>query len=638
MAPVPPRRMLNLRPKCESHILKMMDHQATSAAELGINLATKEESELFKWFLACLLFGKPIQQQVAGHAYRVLVDAGVDSLDKLSDSSWDDLVDLLDQGHYVRFDYSTATKLLEVSRVVKQEYGSVLGLVGAAANARDLEERLKVFKGIGPTTAAIFSREVAPIWFGGGNSHDYDSAKNAAAILNRHGFESYIIGGAVRDIQLGRRPKDFDLVTNATPEQISAIPEFKQSKYKDTAQAFGVTRVKFDYKGVEGGLEIATFRKDIDPHLGRRATKVEYATLKEDVLRRDFTVNALALNPATGEIVDYVGGQADLDGRIIRFIGNPQERIKEDPLRIMRAIRFKNHLNFEYDPATAEAIKSAVASGAAETIATDRLRDELTNLLTHVSRRQAFEDLDKFGILERILPEVAAGKTTNQPPEYHSEGNVWQHALLTLDYLPRHPSRRLAWAALLHDIGKTPTATPPQKPGGHIRFDRHYTVGAELARTILKRLKFSNQDINDVAWMIHYHMAIDDLPQMRPGHCRQMLGYPAFEDLLELHRADAAASWRPGQPHGVKPEFREIERLWHEYQSTAPELRQPSLKRDLGIDGHWLADNFGQEFKLTGPITGKVLSELNEFYQDEGVVDIDVYLDKARRLLSRHTR
>ena len=610
-----------------------MEHTIT-AADLGIDLPSKQEPELFKWFLACLLFGKPIQQEVARQAYYVITEAGITSADILAGRSWDDLVGLLDQGHYVRYDYSTATKLLDVSKSLVSQYGSVSALVQDSSDAHQLEERLKAFKGIGPVTAEIFVREVGPVWFGNGNSHAYDAAKAAAEILVNHGFDAYIIGGAVRDLQLGRRPKDFDLVTNAAPEQISQLTEFKRSAYKDTAQAFGVTRVKFDYQGAETGLEIATFRKDIDPHLGRRATKVEYATLEEDVERRDFTVNALALNPATGKVVDYVGGLADLRDKLIRFIGDPADRIAEDPLRLMRAIRFKNQLGFEYEPQTAEAIAEAVRRGAVQTIAVDRLRDELTSLLVHSSRRQAVADLDRFGILEQVLPEVTAGKSTAQPPQFHAEGTVWQHELLILDYLPHHPSRRLAWAALLHDIGKAATITLPNTTEERIRFDRHYTVGAELARSILKRLKFSNRDINDITWMVHYHMAIDDLPQMRPGHRRQMLGHPAFEDLLELHRADAAASWRPNEPHGQKPAFEAIERLWHEYQSTAPELRQPSLKRDLGIDGHWLTANFGGEFVLTGPLIGAVLQELEDLYQDEGVTDPAVYLAKSRAILS----
>ncbi len=610
-----------------------MVHHTIGAQDLGIDLASKQESALFRWFLACLLFGKPIQQQVARRSYEVLVEAGVDSVDALASRTWDDLVELLDQGHYVRYDYSTATKLLEISRTLKEQYGSVSELVASSPDARELEQRLRAFRGVGPTTAAIFVHEVAPIYFDAPNSHDYDAAVAAAAVLQKHGFEAYIIGGAVRDLRLGKRPKDFDLVTNATPEQIAKMGEFARSLYKDTAQAFGVTRVRYAYRGVESELEIATFRKDIDSHLGRRATKVEYSTLQDDVMRRDFTVNALALNPATGQVIDYVDGVADLEARTIRFIGDPERRIAEDPLRIVRAIRLKNQLGFMYDEQTANAITEAVQHGEVEKIATDRLRDELTKMFVHPTRRRALMDLDTFGILDRVLPEVTDGKQTKQPRHYHAEGSVWKHQLLIFDYLPDHPSRRLVWAALLHDIGKVATAHSPDGTQSGLQFNEHYTVGADMARTILNRLNFSKRDIADITWMVHYHMAIDDLPNMRPGRRRHMLGHPAFEDLLELHRADAAASWRPDHPHGVKPEFKEIERLWHEYQSSPPELRQPSLKRDLGIDGNWLIKQFGGEHKLTGAAIGSVLAELDEYYQDTGESDREVYVERAHKLL-----
>lgn len=460
--------------------------------------------------------------------------------------------------------------------------------------------------------------------------HDYDSAKYAAQILNDHGFQAYIIGGAVRDLWLDRHPKDFDLVTDATPEQIIQVEEFDRSLYKDTAQAFGITRVRFTHEGKAGEMEIATFRQDIEAHLGRRATKIKFATLEDDVLRRDFTINALALNPATNQLVDYVGGVDDLHNKIVRFIGQPAARIQEDPLRIMRAVRFKNHLGFKYDDETFQAIKQAVEEGKVAEIATDRLRNELTALLIHPTRRQAMQDLDRLGILTKVLPEVTAGKGTDQPHKYHAEGDVWRHELLILDQLPDHPSKRLAWAALLHDIGKPATVThAPDR----IRFDQHYTVGAEMARDILKRLNFSKKDMDDITWMIHYHMAIDDLPDMRPSKQQRMLGHPAFADLLELHRADAAASWRPGQPHGIKPKFAQLEKLWQEYQSKTPEHQQPSLKRDLGIDGHWVIKNFGHMYKLSGQTIGKVLEELDDYYRDEGIRDEKAYLSKVHNIM-----
>ncbi|MGZ6005414.1 MAG: CCA tRNA nucleotidyltransferase [Candidatus Saccharimonadales bacterium] len=469
--------------------------------------------------------------------------------------------------------------------------------------------------------------------------HTYETALMAAQILGRSGFHAYIIGGAVRDICLGLNPKDFDLVTNATPEQIMNIPEFRHSNYKDPAQAFGVTRVRFYNRGIVNELEIATFRKDIEAHKGRKATKIQFTDLEEDVERRDFTINALALDTETGFIIDYVGGIDDLIAKKIKFIGKPGDRIIEDPLRLMRAIRIKNNLGFDYLPATKKAIQEATKLGLAETIAIDRLRDEINRMLVHPSRRSSLYDLNSFGILERILPEVTAGIGVQQPPQFHAEGDVWQHELLIMDYLPSNPSRRLAWAALLHDIGKVPTSRKPRNNEGRIRFDRHYAVGAEMAKTILRRLNFSNKDIREITWMIYYHMAIDDLPNMRPSHQQRMMGHPAFADLLELHKADAAASWRPKESHGIKPKFKEIEDVWAKYQAQEPAKQQPSLKRDLGIDGNWLTKNFGDELKhRDGKAIGKVLETLDEAYRDEGITDEEFYFEKAKELIKQFSR
>ena len=617
-------------------VYQRMEMKATKqidATELGIDLASQNESQLFRWLLACLLLGKPVQQQIARSAYETLTNAGITSLDKLLKTDWDTLVGLLDQARYVRYDFSTATKLLQIADKLKEQYGTVTQLLRQSADGRDLEARLVAFKGVGPVTANIFIEGVAPVWFKKTVPHDYRSARQVTKILNRHNFEAFIIGGAVRDLWLGRAPKDFDLVTDATPEQIMGIAEFKRSKYNDAAQAFGVTRVAFNHHEINNELEIATFRKDIEAHRGRKDTKVVFAELEDDVLRRDFTINALALSPATNQVIDYVSGIDDLENKLVRFIGKPAERIREDPLRIMRAIRFKNQLGFSYHSGTIAAIKNAVNRGGVETIAVDRLRDELTNLLIHPSRRQAFFDLNEFGILERVLPEVTAGKNIDQPPQFHAEGSVWQHELLILDYLPPNPTKRLAWAALLHDIGKGPTKIEPRSPKERIRFNRHYAVGAEMAKTICRRLKFSNHDTKNISWIIYNHMAIDDLPAMRPSHQQRMLGNPAFEDLLELHRVDAAASWRPGRPHGVIPKFRKIEHLWHVYQSKTPAQRQPSLKRDLGIDGNWLFKEFKSECAISaGPVMGKVLRELEEWYQDEGVTDKKLYIEKTQAL------
>lgn len=461
--------------------------------------------------------------------------------------------------------------------------------------------------------------------------HGFDIAVWAATILNQYGFEAYIVGGAVRDLYLGQEPKDFDLATNATPQEIMALPEFSHSRYKDTAQAYGVTRALFTHRGQMAELEIATFRRDIQAHKGRTKTKVAFSSLEDDVLRRDFTINGLAYNPATQQIIDFVDGVQDIEQGTIRFIGKPSMRITEDPLRILRAIRFKNRLGFEYDEATSLAIQISVDKGAIGQIAIDRLRDEFTRMLMHWTRRQAIIDLYDFGILQRVLPEVVAGMDVAQPPEFHSEGDVWEHELLTLDYLPKEPSRRLAWAALLHDIGKKPTFRPANDHE-RIHFYNHYSVGAEMARAILHRLRFSNRDIRDISWIIYNHMAIDDLPNMRRSRQRQMLANPAFADLLELHQADAAASWAPGGKH-TKPDFKNLQKIWHDYLAEPPSAQQPSLKHDLGIDGNWLLQNFGE---LPGPQVGKILRKLEEWYIDEGVTAPKKYLAKARIFLKQN--
>lgn len=604
--------------------------------DIGIDIHTKSESQLFRWLLACLLFSKPIQQHIAAVAYQTLIAQDITSIKQLSKARWDNLVGLLDQAHYTRYDFSTATKLIHVARTMHERYGSVSEFVRASGNAKTLEENLSIIGGIGPVTAELFTDQVAPVWYATSLSHSYEVALIAASVLEAKGFDVFVVGGAVRDLWLGHEPKDFDLVTNATPEQIIALKEFDRSFYKDTAQAYGVTRVRVAHNGRTDELEIATFRKDVEAHRGRKETKVEFAGIEDDVLRRDFTINALALDMGSSFVIDFVGGIEDLERGIIRFIGDPLERIKEDPLRLMRAIRFKNFLGFSYHPDTALAIHEAVRQGYVEKIAVDRLRGELTRLFVHPTRQPALIELDEFGILERVLPEVAAGKGVEQPERYHEEGDVWQHQLLIFDSLPSHPSARLAWAALLHDIGKGPTRMVPQGEDDHARFNRHYAVGAEMATTIMRRLNFSRKDTNDVHWMIYNHMGIDDIPSMKPSHRHKLLGHPAFEDLLELHRADAAASWRPEQPRNVKPEFKEIERMWHEYLSAPPKTRQPSLKRDLGIDGTWILRHFKDELgDNPGPKIGEILEQFEAWYHDTGTNNENDYLLKATRLLKK---
>lgn len=450
----------------------------------------------------------------------------------------------------------------------------------------------------------------------------YEAAVQAAQILEQAGYEVYLIGGAVRDLLLGKLPKDFDLVTSAQPPQILALPGFSKSRFDNAAQAFGVTRVMLG----KSEIEITTYRRDIEAHLGRKQTKVEFAHLEDDLQRRDFSVNALALDPLNDYLVDEVGGLADLEDGLIRFIGEPSERITEDPLRILRGIRLKNQLGFNYESATKGALQAAISKGELAKVATDRVRQELNRLLVHSSRVDAIADLDELGALEKLLPELVAAKGVSQPTQFHAEGDVYEHTLLALGNLPPRPSHQLVWATLLHDIGKPPTRSHQSQD--RIRFNEHYKVGAQLARDILKRFNFSKRDIETISWLVHYHLAIDELPRMRPGHAQQMLSHPGFAELLALHKADAKAAWgKDGDAVNVsQPDFSELDKLWETYQLQSH--TQPlSLKSELGIDGDWLK----REFKLAGKQLGKILKHLQEAYL-EGTLKTE---PEARAMVKR---
>jgi len=445
----------------------------------------------------------------------------------------------------------------------------------------------------------------------------YQAAEKAAQILQSKGFDAYIIGGAVRDLLLGHPPKDYDLATNATPEQLLAIEEFANPQHTDPAQAYGVTRTKILVKNELVPIEITTYRRDIEAHLGRKLTKVEFAALEDDVLRRDFTVNALALDPLNYYLADLVNGLSDLNKRFIRFIGKPTDRIKEDPLRVLRAIRFKCRLGFRYEDTTFDALTAAINNDVLSQVATDRLRNELTHMLTHPTREEAVEDLDTLNVIKLVLPELEATKNIMQPDQYHSEGDVFRHSLLAIRYLPDNISARLAWATLLHDIGKAPTFEPIEITGDRIRFNQHHSEGAKLAGNILKRLNFSKKLTEEITWMIHYHMAIAYLPEMRPGHAATFMNHPAFADLLELHRADAHATWNKadGHIHTSAPNLSAIEKIYKEFLAKP---KPKSLKEDLGIDGNWVLQNFPQIQK--GEQLGQILQELKLIYLEEDLL------------------
>jgi putative nucleotidyltransferase with HDIG domain len=350
------------------------------------------------------------------------------------------------------------------------------------------------------------------------------TAEEIVRELGSKGYSAYFVGGCVRDLLLGRSAKDFDIATDATPAQVLAI----YPRAQQVGAHFGVVLVD--------GVEVATFRSDYAYQDGRRPTEVRYETNPIlDAARRDFTVNALFLDPETGEILDFVSGREDLRNGIIRAIGDPRARFQEDYLRMLRAVRFAARLGFNIEPGTASAIREL--SHLAPAIAAERVREELVRILTEGGARRGFEMLDEFGLLDHLLPEVARMKGVEQPPEFHPEGDVWTHTLIMLD-LMRDPSPTLAWGVLLHDVGKPPTF----RRADRIRFDGHVEAGMEIAREILTRFHLSNDQIEQVVLLVANHMKFKDAPRMKESTLKRFMRLPQFEEHLELHRVDCASS------------------------------------------------------------------------------------------------
>jgi len=352
--------------------------------------------------------------------------------------------------------------------------------------------------------------------------------------LKKAGHEAYWAGGCVRDMLLGIKPKDFDIVTSAKPDEIEALLEHTIP----IGKKFGVILA------IQNGhhFEIATFRSDAGYSDGRRPDAVEFTTAKQDALRRDFTINAMFYDPTTEKVIDYVGGQTDMRDKLVRFIGDPDTRIREDHLRILRAVRFKNVYDFQYHPDTYAAIKKNVH--LIKNISAERVADELNKMImdrTHPS--QSFEELFEIGALEFIIPELCRLKGLAQPRQYHQENDVWDHSKMALDSLTEDstvtPSLALKWAVFLHDIGKFETF---QIDSERIRYNHHAEVGADLAKEILTRLKFPNKTLSQIHWLISHHMIVGPLFEMPDGRRRHWFLEAGFEDLLELIRADTAGT------------------------------------------------------------------------------------------------
>jgi poly(A) polymerase len=384
--------------------------------------------------------------------------------------------------------------------------------------------------------------------------------------LRERGHQAYFVGGCVRDLLLNREPTDYDVATDATPDEVMRIfPE----TYAVGAQ-FGVVLVpvlEIQNKSVipsEAGVsrsespaqsrdllspgsapksahvEVATFRSDIGYSDGRHPDQVRFTRdAREDVQRRDFTINGLLLDPLSGEVLDYVGGQKDLEGKIIRAIGDPALRFAEDKLRMLRAVRFAARFHYAIEPATLNAVQHLAAE--ISQVSRERVRDELTKMLTEGHARRAFELLDETKLLHQVLPEIEAMKGVEQPPEFHPEGDVFTHTLLLLENLPQPCPPTLAWGGLLHDVGKPPTF---RRATDRIRFDSHVDVGVKMAEAICRRLRFSNDDTAQILALVDNHMRFGDVEKMKASTFKRFVRLPRFDEHLELHRLDCKASHR----------------------------------------------------------------------------------------------
>lgn len=355
------------------------------------------------------------------------------------------------------------------------------------------------------------------------------AASRVAKTLRRAGHQAFFAGGCVRDALLGRPPKDYDVATDAPPEMVQRL--FRRTV--SVGARFGVVVV------LDGGapVEVATFREDVGYSDARRPDAVRFTDARGDVLRRDFTVNGLLQDPETGEVVDHVGGRADLAARVIRAIGDPARRFEEDRLRMLRAVRFSAELGFSIAPETARAIRER--AGGILSVSWERICEEVSRILVSPHPRAGLAALDDLGLLAPILPEAAAMKGVEQPIQFHPEGDVWIHTLLLFDYLPPVPSRTLAWGALLHDIGKPRTF---RRAPDRIRFDGHDALGARMAEAVCRRFRMSNAATERIVWLVRTHLYFKDLPLMRPAKVRRFLTEPAFPEALDLHYADCMAS------------------------------------------------------------------------------------------------
>ncbi len=436
-------------------------------------------------------------------------------------------------------------------------------------------------------------------------SETKEFAEQIIRTLRDHNHQAYLVGGCVRDLLLGREPADYDVTTDATPDQVMRIfPE----TYAVGAQ-FGVVLVPVR-DNANNTIEVATFRSDIGYSDGRHPDQVRFSkSAQEDVERRDFTINGLLFDPIRNEFLDFVGGREDLAAGIIRTIGPADLRFTEDKLRMLRAVRFAARFGYVIEPGTFAAIQKLAAG--IDQISRERVRDELTKMLTEGHARQAFLLLDETGLLKEVLPQISAMKGVAQPAEFHPEGDVFVHTLLLLENLPQPCPATLAWGAFLHDVGKPPTfRVAPDR----IRFDNHVDVGVKMAEDICRRLRFSNDDTEQILALVANHMRFSHVSQMKDSTFKRFVRMPDFDQHLELHRLDCQASHRNLASYNLTRE---------RIAATPPEAIRPA---PLIAGGDLIAAGY-----LPGPRFKEILAQVEDAQLEGRLQSRDSALEYVRR-------
>ncbi|MDR2693463.1 MAG: CCA tRNA nucleotidyltransferase [Chitinispirillales bacterium] len=436
----------------------------------------------------------------------------------------------------------------------------------------------------------------------------YNSAVRIVKTLRNGGFEAFFAGGWVRDRVMGApSPSDIDVATSAAPADVRRL----FGRTVGVGEQFGVMLV------LDGGIsfEVATFRADVGVGDGRHPESVVYTDAENDALRRDFTVNGMFYDPEIGEVIDYVGGRADIDGRLIKAIGDPEQRFREDYLRMLRAVRFAARFNFDIDGRTLEAIRAN--AHRINAISAERIYAEMSKMLTGPNSNTSIELLHGAGLLKHLLPEVENLRGVEQPAQFHPEGDVFVHTVKALSLLPENPSLALAWAALLHDIGKPATKSVADR----IRFNNHNVVGARMSINALKRLRAPNALVDTVAAMVENHMNFMNVSKMRLSTLKKFLSRETIRDELALHRIDCLSS------HGDLENYRFVEEKLSGFKAEQIKPKPFVTGRDL------------IELGLTpGPAFGRILSAVYDLQLEEKVASREEALKTMHGMLNNRDK